>query len=664
MIDNLTERAFDNFEEAIEDLRSSTSLTRHQKASRLVSQIDQIAQDEDGIAYLYENTPELVKLNIFENTAWNEPEKLVPQLVNGTLKAGHPHSSFEVLSDLRMMGVANGKIKYKHLTPEDASAYLEDVLVHNLEFVFQAPTEETREMMSELEQKKVFHLFKFLLERSNLQGIKNKLAEEIRLICDQRPIVTRTAREIIKLVKNKIDLSPDSETDQTLKFYIDAIYHPSPATQDQPSFDSYAQWLNTASEEKLNEEAKAMSYSMLHSGLVNKYHAILVDHFCENDNDELLSKSLGLNETGQAECSKHIKSVKNLILYIVRPENAQCLYGLSKMLEKGLFSRQAVRAGLDNIKRTKLHSEVERNIIKSIAEPSESISALQYLISALIRTLGQPLGVGQGNNPTCQSARGISMWSQHSPAKLINMLITAATLNNLSFRFEGQEIESNKLGKGLAKNLDFSLDAVSVVLVPLLDKIYNEMMKRASGRTDDPHQWVNPAMYGHWIQIGFASCYNYALNAIQDYDGFVRILFAACHLEYNGHHRLVYPNPVGIFVTSSRGAMIGFHAISLLRVKKDKDGVMRAYFLNPNNEGRQDWGQGIKPSVKGYGEQAGESSLPFDQFASRVYAFHYNTLEAKEHLTEIPQSTVDKVRKLAKESWGKSYMWNDIPRQW
>jgi len=664
MIDNLTERAFENFEEAIEDLRASTSLTRYQKASKLISQIDQIAQDEEGIAYLYEKTPELVKLNIFENTAWNEPERLVPQLVNGTLKGGHPHSSFEVLSELRMMAVANGKIVKQNLSQKDASAYLEEVLVHNLEFVFQAPTEETREAMGELEQKKVFHLFKFLLERSDLQGIKDKLAEEIRLICDQRPIVTRTAREIIKLVKNKVELSEDSETDQVLKFYIDAIYHPSPATQDEPSFNSYAEWLTGASDEKLIEEAKAMSYSMLHSGLVNKYHAILIDHLCENDQDEIIALALGLNETGQAECAKHIKPVKKLISYIVRPENAQCLYGLSKMLELGLFSRQAVRAGLDNIKRIKLHSEVEKNIIKSIAEPSGSISALQYLISALIRTLGQPLGVGQGNNPTCQSARGISMWSQHSPAKLINMLITAATLNNLSFRFEGQEIESNKLGKGLAKNLDFSLDAVSVVLVPLLDKIYNEMMKRASGREDDPHKWVNPAMYGHWIQIGFASCYNYALNAIHDYEGFIRILFAACHLDYNGHHRLVYPNPVGIFVTSSRGDMIGFHAISLLRVRKDNEGVMRAYFLNPNNEGRQDWGQGIKPSVKGHEEKAGESSLPFDQFASRVYAFHYNTLEAKEHLTEIPQATVDKVKKLAKESWGKSYIWNEMPRQW
>ena len=110
--------------------------------------------------------------------------------------------------------------------------------------------------------------------------------------------------------------------------------------------------------------------------------------------------------------------------------------------------------------------------------------------------------------------------------------------------------------------------------------------------------------------------------------------------------------------------MIGFHAVSLLRVRKDDSGQMRAYFLNPNNEGRQDWGQGIKPAVMGHGEKHGESSLPFDQFASRIYAFHYNTLEAKDHLNEVPKSTVAKVKKLAKESWGQSYSWNEIPRAW
>ncbi|MTI23106.1 hypothetical protein E1176_18905 [Fulvivirga sp. RKSG066] len=664
MTESLTERAFDHFEEAINALREATSLTKADKANKLVSQIDQIAHSEEGIQYLYKKSPVLVKLGVFDNTAWAEPEKLVPQLVNGTLKAGTPHSSFEILSELRMLSIALGDSKHKAMSKKDAATFLEEVLVHNLEFVFESLNEETRSAMSALEQKKVFGLFKYLLSKSDLQGIKDKLAEEITLICEQRPIVTSKAREIIKLVKEKIELDTSKETDAKLAFYIDAIYHPSEAVRKHGTQEKYNSYLQSANDQELAIESDSLGKAMRSSGLVSSFHAILLEHLSEQNLDEHLPKALGLNDTGKAEFVKHKKEIKKLIHYIVHPDNAQCVYGLSRMLEKGLFSRQAVRAGLDNIKRIRLHSEVEKNIIKSIAHPGENISALQYLIGALIRVLGQPLGVGQGNNPTCQSARGISMWSQHAPAKLINMVITAATLNNLSFRFEGKEIEADKLGHGLVKQMDFSLDAVSVVLVPLLDKIYNEMMKLAAGREDDPHKWVNPAMYGQWIQIGFASVYNYLLNAIQDYEGFIKILYASCHPDYNGHHRLVYPNPVGIFITSSRGDMIGFHAVSLLRVRKDNEGVMRAYFLNPNNEGRQDWGQDIKPAVMGNGEKPGESSLPFNQFASRIYAFHYNTLQATDHLNEVPKEIVKEVKKLAQDSWGRSYTWNEIPRQW
>tara|TARA_R110000737_G_C14607913_1_gene490433 strand:- start:2442 stop:3212 length:771 start_codon:yes stop_codon:yes gene_type:complete len=256
------------------------------------------------------------------------------------------------------------------------------------------------------------------------------------------------------------------------------------------------------------------------------------------------------------------------------------------------------------------------------------------------------------------------MWSQHAPAKLIHMVQAAAVHDDLSFRFEGSEIKYSESALGLVQKLDHQLDAVSVTLVPMLDKIYNEMMRRASGRGEDPHKWVNPGLYGQWIQIGFASAYDYLSNAIVDFDDFLRVFYGMCHPEYNGGHRLVYPNPVGIFITSAKGEMLGFHAISLLRVEKDPSGEVRAYFLNPNNEGRQNWGQGITPSVYGNGEIHGESSLPIHQFAARIYAFHYNNLDAASKMDKIPQTEIDTVKELAKQSWGKSYTWLEIKKQW
>jgi hypothetical protein len=324
------------------------------------------------------------------------------------------------------------------------------------------------------------------------------------------------------------------------------------------------------------------------------------------------------------------------------------------MLERSLLSHQPVLSGLKRIMSIDLHPEVSENILKS--KPAEKMNEPNTLLEAdVISLLGQPLGIGQGWNPTCQSARGISLWSQHAPGKLLRMIITAAKENNLSFRFEGNLINSAELIQGVAKNIDFNLDVVSIVLVPHLDKIYNRMMQLSAMRPEDPHKWVNPAMYGQWIPTGFISAYNTQTKAIDNYEEFIRTFYVTHHPTYNGGHDLAYPNPVGIFITSSKGKLLGFHAVSILRVAEHDDEI-RVYFLNPNNEGRQSWQHDIQPTVAGNGERRGESSLPFHKFASRLYAFHFNEADMQ-NPESVNTLDVEKVTQLAKESWGESYTW-------
>ncbi len=658
------ERAFENFERSLTEFLEATDLTRQDKAAKIASQVDILSLTRDGLSFLFERCIELEKAGIFQNTAWNEPDRLVPILVRGTMKAGHPSSSFEILSELRMLAHANGADQGAKISATDAQDYLEEVIVHNLDLGLREMTEETRESFSDRELKKAFNLFGFLISEMDLSKVTGKLAQEITMICEQRPVVTQKVRELIHLVDAKFDLKEDNAVNKQLLLYVNAIYGPSPITLKRPDPDEYLKILQKSREKVLLGEAVSLGKSMGATGLVSKYHAILLTYLLSDPKiDYLVTHCLNLNDRGVAEWNKHKDFVKPLVLETVRVENAQCIYGLARMLGRSLFSRRPVRVGLENLRRVKINSQVENRILKSNGVNRGEVSAIQYLIGALIRVLGQPLGVGQGNNPTCQSARGISMWSQHAPAKLIDMIITVATQNNLVMRFENHDLVSNQLGKGLVDKLDYELDDISVVLVPHLDKIYNEMMRRATGRGEDPHKWVNPAMYGHWIQLGFASVYDYLTNSIMDYKGFVQIFYSSFHPDFNNGRQLAYPNPVGIFITSSKAEMVGFHAISLLRIERDPKGEVRAYFLNPNNEGRQDWGQGIKPMVYGNGEKHGESSLPFDQFASRVYAFHYNALEVKSGFA-VDQNAIKKVEALAKDSWGKSYIWSQQTKLW
>lgn len=660
------QRASHRFEEVLNEVLEATPLMRGQKVQRLLSQVDRIVTTNGGVDLLYQKALALEEAGVFKDGPWEDPRKQVPTLVRGTLLAGAPNSSMEILSELRLLAYANGQKGHIDMPAEEAQAFLEEVLVHNLEFALDELTEESRTKLTQPERHKIVLHMRYLMDNAPLDGLKEKLAEEIEMVIAQKPIVTQSVRNIIQTIYQKMELDEDEPIDQRLQFFVNALYFPGPQTEEHPKYDDYAQTLSELDPAEFDAEVQSLGHYLEKTSLTNPYLAIALRETVQNRPD-YLPVLLHLNEKGESEWLKYEDFVKDLVLTTFTRHHYRGIYGLKRMLERNLFSRRAVRAGITNLKLISFHPEVEKRVLKSVTEPHGTVEAKQYLMGALIGILGQPIGIGQGNNATCQSARGISMWAQHSPAKLINVITTVATANNLIMRFENQDLESMKLGKGLVDQLDYQLDAVSVIIVPHLDKIYNEMMRRASGRGEDPHKWVNPALYGQWIPSGFASAYSYLSNSIQDFEGFARLFLASFHPQYNGGNEMVYPNPIGIFITSSKGDMLGFHAVSLLRVapeSKAEDAAWRAYFLNPNNEGRQNWGQGIAPSVHGHGERAGESSLPVTQFLARTYAFHFERLRAPLYVDQVPDSLPQEAEQLARESWGKAYTWSNLSKAW
>jgi len=639
------------FYETLENYASASPLLAETYKKKLLSSLDILTDSETGIWFLYDHIEKIIEAGFFKDTMWEDPARLVPALVGGTLKGGDQNTIFEILSELRILAVADGKIVYKKFPRGKAHTFLEETLVNNLDLIFPADTGENHAADSATAGK-IRSLFEFLTGHISIDQIKGRLAKEIELICAQRPIVTDRVLNIIEIVNNEIELSPEHEDDKRLNHYVKAVYSPSVKAGDL-SIDKYREYLKQVKRKEIEYECEMLSKAMRETGLAVGYHAILIRHVA--DDGALLKLALGLNDIGRAEFDKHKKFVCEVIRLAIHPETARSCYGLAKLLERSLLSHQPVKSGLQRILGLTLHPDVTESIKKT-----RQISSLEptYILAAeCLGILGQPLGVGQGWNPTCQSARGISLWSSHAPGKLLRMIESAAKSNSLWMRFEGKVIKSEVLLPGLVKELDYKLDAVSVVLVPHLDKIYSEMMKQAANRPDDPHKWVNPAMYGHWIPTGFISAYDYLTNSIRDYEKFVRTFYITHHPDYNGGHDLAYPNPVGIFLTSSTGKLIGFHAVSILRVRKIK-GKARVFILNPNNEGRQRWQDDIRPTVAGNGERPGESSLPFYQFASRLYAFHFNHSDLDD-LSSVDSTEIQKVIDMSKGSWGDSYQWTE-----
>ena len=656
MTEEIAGHTHQNFIEQLHQLEQAGSLTRPEQSKKLASAADVMISQKGGVALIYEHIGQIVESGFFTGTNWEDPAVLNSSLVGGTLKAGGMSTVYEILSELRVLAIATGRITSEGMSKGSAREFLENVIVTNLDLLFPDASEELRNV-DVATKKHISAFFEFLQEEFiRWDHIGKRLAEELQMICNQRPIVTDRARSIIRLVRDKLTKGDNDEHGTRLQFFIDAVYAPSEKA-DKLTVDEYEAWLEKpeVKQSRLKSECEALADSLRKSGLASEYHAVLVRRV--KDNPGLLGTVLGLNSYGAAELESHHEKVAGYISFACHPDTSRFVYGLAMMLERNLLSSQPVTVGLEQLMETDLHPGVEEAIHKSRSDSRRS--AIEHLFADTVCMLGQPLGVGQGWNPTCQSARGMSLWSRHAPGKLLTMILTAATTNDLDMRFEGQLLKSSQLAEGLAKEFDFNLDAVSIVLVPHLDRIYFEMTRLAGGRGEDPHKWVNPAMYGQWIPTGFTTPYNYLINAIVNYEQFLQLFYVTHHPDYNGGHNLAYPSPVGIFLTAANGKLLGFHAVSILRVAKYKEDF-RIYFLNPNNEGRQKWQSDMQPTVAGNGEIPGESSLPFHQFASRLYAFHYNPSEA-EDLEKVSDGEIKKVKELAKNSWGTSYIWQDYP---
>jgi hypothetical protein len=643
-------------QELLQDVKSASDLTREEKTYRFLSQIERLLKEPTEIEYIYQMIPEITASGLFKGTPWEKPKGLIPRLVGGTLKAGSPTSNYELLSELRLLAIFEGRITDDELGPPEAEDFIEEVIVLNLDLIFGSLSESDRVEFSKGELKKIKNVFEFIIQRIEIDGVKKGIAEELKLITAQRPVFTEPIRSIIALVHEFIQLDLSHAPDRELEQFSDAIYGPTEESS-RMTLDEFATFLKGASREEKLKQAEAFAESMKKTGLVCRAHIILLRNLAQEKDLEFLQTALDLKDFGAIELERHLDFVLTIINDYSNVFYAQGVLGLSNVLKNGLFSASSAQHALRHLLSIRLNPRVQRHLANSRNENVTENDAHSILIGGTLSLLGNPLGVGQGMNPTCQSARGLSLWSQFSPEKLINLIITAAVENNLRFRFEGDVLESDQLLKGLATTFDDSLDPVSVVLVPHLDKVYNEMMKRASYRGEDPHKWVNPAFYGHWIPNGFISAYNYLTQSIHLYENFVRTFYAAFHPSFNGGKQIIYPVPTGLFITNSRGEMLGFHAVSILRVDPDPDGVMRVYFLNPNNEGRQNWGNGVLPTVHGHGEKPGESSLPFDQFTARSYAIHFQTTGIEERKLKVKPEIVERVTQWSKESWGKKYIW-------
>ena len=601
-----------------------------------------------GFDALYRRVRSLESAGIFGTSDWARPALLQPALAKHSLRAaGAVTTIVEALSELRMLAVTRGDYFHPGISAEQAQHFLTQVMALNLDLLSGQLTEADRERPKQLGTI-VLELYRYLVSHLGYESLLDSLVAEVWRLLDQGPVQVDSICEMIgQIAKCLYDPEMKTRGNSDATRLVRALFAPTPASAEDPGLAVYEQRLKDMDDLALSSEASSFARSMFDTGLASPYHAVMLRFLRDTGQDELIPNTLGLTMTGLDDLYCYTELVHALIDEAIYPETCQAVYGLTMMLERGSLFTPSVAQAL--WRQIKLQPSAETN--QALAETfGDARPPRVFLLAGVINLLGQPLGVGQGNNPTCQSAIGLSMWASNEADYLLQVLAWAARDNEVLSRFEGQEVSSRDLEPGLVKGTPVDVDPVSLVLIPHLDRLYGEMWRRCETRDDDAHRWINPEFYGWWVSHGFRVVADVKTGEVKDYEGFIRHFYASYHPFYNGNIPVIHAQPAGIAVTDSAARFVGRHAINILRVALSPKNEMRVYFFNPNNDSGQNWGQGITCSTHGNGEFRGEASLPVAEFTSRLYAFHYDPLELGD-LSAIPDEEVARVMDLGYTSW-------------
>ncbi|KAA9155624.1 hypothetical protein FPZ12_029160, partial [Amycolatopsis acidicola] len=639
-----------SLDDAIRAMAETRDFGKHTKLRRMLEALRRTLREPGGAAAVQARAQALEEAGLFLGTDWATPEILVPALVGPGLRSGDADTVvMEATSELRMLAVALGDFAHPAISAEDARKFLAQVLAMNLELLFTPPTEAERVQQGRTAQL-IRDLFRHLADQIGYDSVLDRLVEEIWRILRQRPIQVDQVQSLITRIAiyrgdPDVDLGPASG--QGIDRLVTSLFGTTEACREDPGIEVFRSRLEAMDTGDLQYEATGFARAMHDTGLVSPYHAELL-RFVRSQSDYLVGEALGLSETGRNCLLRYHELVHALIEQAVHPQTAQCVYGLALLLDRGILYESPVVPSLWRQLGLQL-SQVAQDRLTSVFGDQPGPRA--RLTAGVLSMLGQPLGVGQGDNPTCQSARALSMWAYNDPDYLLQMVVWAARDDEITMHFEGQRISSIESERGVASKLPVDLDPVSLLVVPHLDRIYAEMGRRCIGRPGDPHRWVNPEFHGWWASRGFRINVDVESGNLIELDYFLRQFHASYHTAYNGGQPLIHPQPAGIAVTDSAARYVGWHAITILRAAPDPHDVMRVYFYNPNNDSGQDWGDGVVVSTAGNGERFGEASLPFDQFASRLYIFHVDPLEHGEP-DKVPAEDIERIIGYIERSWG------------
>lgn len=434
------ERRLDSLDHAIRSLADTGDFGKQVKLPRTFDALRRVLVLPGGCAAVRARAAELENAGLFLGTDWASPQILIPSLSTGSLRSPNADTVvLETVSNLRLLAVAKGDYPHPLITAEQADSHLSQVLAINLSLLFTPPTEAERAQQGRMAQV-TRELLHHLVAEVGYEKVLEHLVDEIWRILRQRPIQVDAVKRMITQIavaraNPDIDLGAGALGADRL---ISSLYGTTDACREDPGVEIYRERLETMDDSALQYEASGFARSMHDTGLVSPYHAVLLRHLL-GKGDYLLAEAMGLSSTGRDCLLCYHELVHTLIDEAVQVETAQCVYGLALLLERGILYQPPVAPALWRQIGLQL-SPTSRQRLSRVFGPTPD--ARVWLLAGVLSMLGLPLGVGQGDNPTCQSARALSMWAYNDPDYLLHAVTWAARDDEIVMHFEGTPISS------------------------------------------------------------------------------------------------------------------------------------------------------------------------------------------------------------------------------
>ncbi|MDN5749291.1 MAG: hypothetical protein L0H64_12360, partial [Pseudonocardia sp.] len=422
--DPALEKRLAALDDATRAMAESRAFGKGLKLRRVLDSLRRVLQQPGGCAPVQSRAAVLEEAGLFLGTDWASPEILVPALGGAGLRSADADTVvMEAVSELRMLAIATGEYEHPAISAQDAHQFVSQVLAMNLTLLFTAPSEAERRTQGRMAQL-IRELFRHLGDQVGYGSVRDRLGEEIWRILRQRPIqVDQVQRMITQIAVYRgdpdVDLGPSA---QGLDRLISSLFGTTEACREDPGVEVYRSRLEAMDASGLQYEAAGFARAMHDTGLVSPYHAELL-RFLGAEGDYLLAEALGLSNTGRDCMLRYHKLVHRLIEEAVHPQTAQCIYGLALLLDRGILYQPPVAPALWRQLALPLSPYAQERLTTAYG-PTPAPGA--RLLAGVLSMLGLPLGVGQGDNPTCQSARALSMWAYNDPDYLLQVLVWAA----------------------------------------------------------------------------------------------------------------------------------------------------------------------------------------------------------------------------------------------